>query len=435
MTPYPIPPLSAEARAICTARMAEMQDKTAFLQGIDPVLLDLSLREPAVGIPMGHTVENKYQLLQLAREMGFNDILLGTFDVSLPEVPQVDDVFAQQLKASGADLTGCFAFATIGTFKPDGEFQPDLSMTKLVAYGIPNTILDVDVSRAFVAPTPEARQSFIDRLVASIQWLHANLRGDRGGPPRIYINYQDMPDAFYEDWEWVATIAAVLAQQPVAAATFEDGRGTSFPFQIGAMTAVVRAQLRPDQHLLVHMHVGCGMENANLIEALFNGADGVWAGFAREAATIGHAPSSELLANLARIGNRAVERYRLERLYPIAQAMTRINTLAAEPDDFPVIGANAYRTMLTFFEQAGAAWMDLPPQRIGAPAGWRVAPVASDTPVIAGRLAECGVTEPVSQTVLDRMRALMRQDMIAGQRIAYDDPPNLIALYRRALGA
>ncbi|HSC79821.1 MAG TPA: hypothetical protein VLC08_05690 [Chitinolyticbacter sp.] len=434
MPHYPIPPLSPQALAACQARIAQMQDKTATLQRIDPVLLDLSLREPAVGIPLGHTVANKYELLDLARQAGFTDILLGTFDVSLPKVPQVDDVFVQQLNAAGADLTGCFAFATIGSFNDQGVFQPDISMQKLVDYRIPNTIVDIDVANDAVPPTPQARQAFIDTLVASIQWMAQNMRGDHGGAPRIYINYQDMPDAFYQDWQWVATIAAVLAQQPVAAAAFEDGRGTSFPFQIGTMAAVVRANLRPDQRLLVHMHVGCGMENANLIEALLNGADGVWAGFAREAATIGHAPSSELFANLARIGNPNIaRRYRLDRLVPIVQAMTHINTLQAEPDDFPVIGSNAYRTMLSVFEQTGANWMDLPAATIGATPGWRVTPVASDIPVIRGRLIECGVTEPVSDATLVQMRTLMREDMIAGLRICYDDPPQLISLYQRAL--
>lgn len=225
-------PAEREHDSVCIAHMAEKETR---LQSIDPVLLDLSIREPAVGIPLGHTLANKLALLKLAREFGFRDILLATFDVSLPEVPQVDDLFVEELKNRGGDLTGTFAFATIGTFPggPDDRFVPDTSMEKLAAYGIPNTIVDLDISKASLPPSE--RPTFERRLVASIDWMMTHMTGDHGGRPRIYMNYQDLPDAFFEDWEWVARLTKLLSGQPVAAVTFEDGRGTSFPFQVGAM--------------------------------------------------------------------------------------------------------------------------------------------------------------------------------------------------------
>jgi hypothetical protein len=431
-----LPDLSVTERAAGDTCIARMLTQEARLQAIDPVILDLSIREPAVGVPCGHTVDNKFALLQLAREVGLGDLVLGTFDVSLPEVPQVDDLFVQEMRARGMDFTGTFAFATIGKLQ-GGQFVPDISLKKLVDYGIPNTIVDVDISRAYVAPDPAARLAFAQRLVASIDWMITHMKGDRGGAPRIYINYQDLPDAFFEDWVWVAQLTKLLATQPVAAVTFEDGKGSMLPFQVGTAVTLLRQQMRPEQRLLVHMHTGSGMENANLIEALLCGADGIWAGFAREAATIGHAPSSEFLANLRRVGNCGVAtKYRLERLVPIVQEMTRINTLGPVPDDVPIAGANAYRTMLTFFSQETGRKMDLPPQTIGARPGWRIAPVASDNPVIAGRLQEVGVPAgEVDQALLDRMRTLMRQDMRDGLRIAYDDPQHLLELYRRAKSA
>lgn len=429
--PVALPDLTPAEHEEDRACIATMAQKEARLAALDPVILDLSIREPAVGIPRGHTLDDKLALLQLAREAGFRDILLATFDVSLPEVPQVDDIFVERLRARGEDLTGTFAFVTIGTLE-GAQFVPDLSMQKLVRYGIPNTIVDVYLSTGSLAIAD--RPAFVTRLQHSIEWMRTHMKGDGGGPPRIYINYVDAPDAFFEDWEWMARVTKLLGGLPVAAVTFEDGRGTSFPFQVGAMTALLRRHIGPGQHLLAHMHTGAGMENANLIEALLNGADGIWAGFAREAATIGHAPTSELLANLLRIGNTAVaRRFRLERLVPIVQAMTRINTLAPVPEDFPIIGANAYRNMLSFFEQRPGRKMDLPGTAIGAAPGWRITPVTSDAPVITGRLVEIGVAPAeITPALITRMRTLMRDDMRAGERIEYDQPENLRALFERA---
>jgi hypothetical protein len=433
-SPLPsLPRLSAEERRHCDQIQKRSEAQLERLRTVNPVLLDLSIREPSVGTPLGHTVDNKLELLALARRMGFSDILLATFDVSLPDEPQVDDDFVQLLVDRGEDLTGCFAFTTIAMAK--GKFAPNISMTKTAQYGIPNTIVDLDISRESLPPDEKSRRRFLAWLAEGIQWFQQNLRGDRGGKPRIYINYQDMTDAWTLDREWVLQLTRFLASQPIAAVTFEDGRGTLFPFQIGAATATLRHLLPRDKRVLVHLHSGNGMENAGLIEALLQGADGVWAGFTKEAATIGHASGAELLANLARVNNPHVANtYRLKELLPIAHRMTEINTRRPTPDDFPIIGANAYRTMLSVFEQKAGKPMDLPPERIGGSYGYRITAVASDYPVIRGRLRqELGLSaKSISTDLLETMRRLMRRDLRAGIRLDYDDPGQLRDLYERA---
>jgi hypothetical protein len=78
--------------------------------------------------------------------------------------------------------------------------------------------------------------------------------------------------------------------------------------------------------------------------------------------------------------------------------------------------------------------MDLPPERIGGRYGYRICPVVSDRPVIAGRLAAVTGAPAVSfpAAVLDQMIRLMRRDLRAGVRLPYDEPTELLALYRRA---
>jgi hypothetical protein len=208
------------------------------------------------------------------------------------------------------------------------------------------------------------------------------------------------------------------------------------PFQVGAFVAVARSYLPPPLKVLVHMHAGGGFENASLIEALLSGADGVWGGLPKRAAIIGHASLGELIANLVRVGNPHMKAYRLDQLLPLATTLQVLDEEAAVPDDLPILGANAYRLTMTFFEQKYERFMDLVPQAIGGQYGFRVCPLASDPPVIAGRLAEVTGRAAASfpQDVLVQMVRLMRRELRAGQRIVYDDPEQLMQLYVRAGG-
>ena len=203
----------------------------------------------------------------------------------------------------------------------------------------------------------------------------------------------------------------------------------------GIAAARARGRLPPPLKILVHMHAGGGFENASLIEALLNGADGAWGGLPKRAAIIGHASLGELIANLVRVGNPNMRQYRLDRLLPLATNLQELDDEAAVPDDLPILGHNAYRLPLSFFRQLPGRFMDLPPEAIGGTYRYRVCPLVSDTAVIAGRLAEvlCLQADGFREAVLEQMIFIMRRDLRAGERIAYDEPDNLKQLYARAL--
>ncbi len=403
------------------------------LQSLKPTLLDLSIREPSVGTALGHTVENKRSLLDLVKKMKFQDILLATFNYSLPDEPQPDDYFCQSLLDEGYDLTHCFAFTGVET-KYQRRFEPDPSLLKLKQYRIPNTIIDIDLNIK-----PDNYPLLIDNLHNSIRWILDNILGDKDNDskPRIYINYRDLPDAYHTAPQWVAEITKSLASLDgaVSAIAFEDPRGTYFPFQIGAMTRLIRSFIPNKMHLLVHIHSGNGMENACVIEALLAGANGAWSGFNKEAAFIGHASNAELLANLARCGNEHLGQYAMTELLSVASDMRAINKLDSQPDDYPIIGSNAYRSMLSVFDQRNDRFMDLPPERIGGHYGFRISPIASDVNVIQGRLKELDIVHDAPDDVINEMRRIMRRDLHAGQRLNYDNKKVLTELYQRAMRA
>jgi len=429
--------LSQDVRAI----LADTEKKLETLRSIKPYLIDLSLRENPVGARMGQTLADKLSILPRLREFGFRNIFLGTLDYSMPDELEVDDDFMMYLRDHDIDMRSCFAFTAMGIASPDGVFVPDPSQLKLQAYGVPNTLHEIYLSKAGMEGQYDLA-TLRRSLPLSIQWLNENIRGDSldnggDGKPRILINIVDGCDALAEDPETTCSILQLLAEQPIEGVSIEDDRGTYLPFQVGAYVAIARSLLPPPLQLLVHVHAGAGVENASAIEALLNGADGVWGGLPKQAAVIGHASLGELIANLVRVGNPHMQDYRLDQLLPLANALQVLDQELPIPEDTPILGNNAYRLPLSFFRQVPDRFMDLIPEAIGGEYRYRICPVVSDTKVIAGRLAEIMERPAVDfpEDVLEQMIRLMRRDLRAGLRIVYDQPDNLVTLYQRALNS
>jgi hypothetical protein len=247
------------------------------------------------------------------------------------------------------------------------------------------------------------------------------------------MNVVDLADTFYADQDFACKVVEFIAARPeISALSFEDARGTYFPFQVGAVVAAIKQLLRPDQKLIFHCHAGNGMDNANALEGLLQGADGYWGGMDRESSTIGHAPISDLIANLMRAGNKTMaQRYQVKQLLPIAQSMHVINTEQRTPLTWPIQGRDAYRQMLTDFDQIPSRLMDLPPDWIGGDYTFRIAPVGSDTDVVIGRVKEA-LAAVIDDATATTMILLMRQDLRNGVRLRYDEPAQLKQLLARA---
>lgn len=425
---------SKDARDRARAVLKDARKKVEKLAGIKPFLIDISLRENPVGSRVGQTIEEKMTILPRLREFGFENISLGTLDYAMPDEPEVDDDFMRRLRDTGADLRGCYAFTAIGLKDAHGVFTPDPSQIKLRDYGVPNTVHEIYLSR-FGMQGMYDLETLKRSIPASVQWLIDHVKGENGGPPRIFINIVDGCDAFAERPEETFDVLELIGGLPVEGITMEDDRGTYMPFQVGAYVAAARAILPAPKKILVHLHAGGGFENASLIEALLNGADGAWGGLPKQAAVIGHASLGELLANLARVKNHEIERmFRLKELLPLATRLQVLDERGPVPDDVPVLGNNAYRLSLSSFRQRDDRFMDLPPERIGGRYRYRICPVVSDAEPVRGRLAEVTgkAPETYSDAVVERMIRLMRRDLREGRRIDYDEPLHLLRLHYRA---
>jgi hypothetical protein len=419
------------ARAILTSTRKKLDRLTS----VEPYLIDLSLRENAFGSRVGQTLNDKLAVLPRLREFGMKNVLLGTLDYALPDELEVDDDFMKYLRDHHIDTTGGFAFTDIGIADRHGRFSPSSSQLKFQAYAVPNTLHEIYLSREGMAGLYDL-ETLRRSLPPTIRWLNENVCGDHGGKPRILINIVDGCDAFAENPDATFEVLSLLAGQPIEGVSIEDDRGTYMPFQVGSYVAAARALLPPPLKLLVHVHTGGGFENASLIEALLEGADGVWGGLPKRAAIIGHASLGELIANLVRVGNPHMKGFRVDQLLPLATSLQVLDDEQAVPDDLPILGKNAYRLTLDFFRQKETRFMDLPPETIGGRYGYRVCPLAADAIVLAGRLEEV-TGRPAStfpKPVLEQMIRLMRRDLRAGKRVVYDEPAHLLELYARAGG-
>jgi hypothetical protein len=420
----------AAARAI----WSRAQDKLAQLQNIQPYFIDLSLRENSVGSRVGQTLAEKLAILPQLRQFGFSNILLGTLDYSIPDELEVDDDFLMHLRDNNIDMTGGFVFSDIGQVNPDNSFTPSPSMLKMQSYGVPNTLHEIYLSDAGMSGQYTIEQ-LMASLPASIAWVNDNIVGDGGGKPRILINIVDGCDAFAQNPERTCQVMALLSQQQIQGISIEDDRGTFMPFQVGAIVEMARQYLPVPFKILVHMHAGGGFENASVIEALLCGADGVWGGLPKRAAIIGHASLGELISNLVRAGNQNMQQtYQLNQLLTLASGLQVLDDEEPLQPDLPILGSNAYRCTLDFFRQIPGRFMDLIPETIGGSYGYRICPLVSDPPVIAGRLSEITGSPPsvFPTDVLIQMIRLMRRDLRAGLRIIYDEPDQLLNLYARA---
>ena len=354
--------MSNEALERARAAVADADAKLEKLRSIEPYFIDLSLRENPVGSNIGQTLADKLRILPKLREFGFANISLGTLDYAMPDELEVDDDFMMYLRDNHIDMSGCFAFTAVGLVNAQGVFTPDPSMLKLQAYTVPNTVHEIylsDIGMKGMYDVETLRRS----LPISVQWLMENIRGDNGGAPRIFINIVDGCDAFAQNFERTCEFLNLMATLPLTGVTFEDDRGTYLPFQVGAYTAAMRSLLPPSMKILVHMHAGAGFENASAIEALLNGADGMWAGLPKQAAVIGHASLGEMIANLVRVGNPAMQAYQLKQLLPLATGFQELDELGPVPDDVPIFGHNAYRLTLNAFQQLPDRFMDLAPRQ------------------------------------------------------------------------
>ena len=179
-------------------------------------VLDNSLRESTVGQVVGHSLDDKFKILDEISKCGFHDQIVGAFS----QQRRVDDAFCQKLAERGSTDARLYAFTEDSDKTVNGEmlFGQDhipIGLKKMKKYKIPSAIIEVDVADESVdweGKFPVSK--FMEMIIFLLKWTHANLVEPGDSPPRNMLNLRDLPIAMLKCPERTLDIVAALAKLP-----------------------------------------------------------------------------------------------------------------------------------------------------------------------------------------------------------------------------
>eukprot|EP00931_Biecheleriopsis_adriatica_P043544 TRINITY_DN24898_c0_g2_i1.p1 TRINITY_DN24898_c0_g2~~TRINITY_DN24898_c0_g2_i1.p1 ORF type:complete len:662 (+),score=88.72 TRINITY_DN24898_c0_g2_i1:114-2099(+) len=414
------------------------------LQSMDVMVLDNSLRETEVGQLENHTVEDKKAIYAEVLKCGFNEIVVGLFK----EHKTVFDVFVSDLVDSGADRSSLWAFSNITDKRFDHQKREwdtslPIGLRKSRKYALYNLILEVDLNCERVTSLSlEDRDSALDRLIQMavdrVEWVQEFLALPGHPAPRTLINLRDLCAAMSSNPDIVEKFVKGVARSDPGpwGLIMEEPSGGYLPCQVGSCIHEVRRWWKQAagselQNFLVHLHKGYGLAEACVLEALVQGATGIWCGICEEGAAVGHASSCLTLTNLARLGNCSVmERYKCSALRSAAQAVTRITTRQDPNPKTEIYGERATDWVFDMGMDSGK--FDLA-DFFGEETHARITDLCSSNQIVH-RMTECFGKDEFNQDLVGNMIELLHRGSLDDDRHEMMSPLGIGVLYKSAGG-
>lgn len=412
--------------------LSRSEKKRHVLRELDMFVLDNSLRESSVGQLRGHTLENKWAILEEIKKCRFKHVIISGFT----PLPRVDDTFVKLLSERESDMSNYFAFSELGEGPLMQEFPAGLK--KMKTYGIQNPIIEIDLF-----PFASQLQTLRDLLLERIDYAYENLSIDA----KIFVNIRDVAPMMVKSPPTVFDIVKFLGTMPAGKRPFgimiEDRTGDYLPEQFGPWTRSLRRLMDEcdwkSSHMLVHIHKRWELAEAVQLEILASGADGVWASVCKEGGILGHACSSNSIMNLIRMGNTKVLRqYNCRYLRQAAINITKITTGEPPQTTQTIYGERALDVVFDEegkeeeFEQSEFKFDMNDFFSVKAPN--RVSTLASPT-IIKDRLIEVfGTNEQFTEDLAAKMKAVMIDELTNGRKEEYMSAKGLAVLFDRANG-
>ena len=404
--------------------------KRAVLKDLDMFVLDNSLRESTVGQLRGHTLENKWAILNEVKKCGFKHIIVSAFS----HVPRVDDAFVKELAEKEEDKSCYYAFTEIGEGK-DLEKMP-VGLEKMKEHGLRNPIFEINLAGC---PEPRHMQDLLEKR---INYTYEKLAKDA----KIFVNLRDMPFAMEKCPKVVFDIVKFLGNMPEGVrpfgVMFEEPTGRFLPEVVGGWTKAIRMLM--DQcdwqsgKLLVHIHKKWCFSEVTQLECLSSGADGVWASVCEEGAALGHACTTVSMMNLIRMGNKKVlKNYNCTYLREAAINVTKITTTKYPHPMQPIYGDRALDVAFDFGGIAGgklsegefdiAKFFGIdPPKRITT---------LATTNLVLERLKDLfGENEQFTEELAANMLTQMKKDLADNNKEEYMSEIGLAMLFEKSGG-
>ena len=433
----------AELLSMIDQDMSAWEKKARTLRELDIFVLDNSLRESTVGQLRGHTLDNKWGILQEVKKCGFDHVIISAFS----HVPRVDDAFVKQLSEKESDMSKYFAFSEIG----EGEMKRDfpVALTKMLKYRIRNPIFEVDIA-SFNGDASKL-ENLRELLQLRIDYTYSNLASDA----KIFVNLRDFAPAMssiktrLQVFEIVKFLATMPKEKRPLGIIFEEPSGNYLPAELGAWTRSVRQLMNKcdwkSAHFLVHTHKKWELAVSSTLECLANGATGVWASVCEEGAALGHACSITTVMNLVRLGNtKVLKKYNCHYLREAAINVTQI-TVGCPPHPKQTIYGE--RALDVVFDPLGGGMgggKDQPDagnfhsfdlcKFFGVKGPYRITTLATPR-MIKDRLINLfGENEQFTEDMAIKMKEVMIADLDIDRKEEYMSAVGLAILFERAHG-
>ena len=422
--------------ALVNDYLAKSVEKRKDLQELDLFVLDNSLRESTVGQVRGHSLDNKWAILEEVKKCGYDHIIVGAFS----HMPRVDDSFVAQLvKKEPGMVSKFFGFSEIRESREDLMSIP-VGLQKMIEYGIPNPIFEVDIA-SFIDG-----DDCVERMSTTLERRFKDTR-DHFKDAKILVNIRDFAVAMTKHPHYVYDIVKFIAkrkpEEQIFGLLFEEPMGKFYPEQLGAYTNAVRALMNEcnwkNGYFLVHIHEKWQQSEVCVEACLSNGANGVWASVAAEGAGIGHACSTITVMNLIRMGNKKVmEKYNCVYMRQAAINVTKITTGLPPPPRQPIYGERALDTVFDMQSSKGCGPGEDEEFSLaefyGVKAPIRITSVASYQMIVDKLVDVFGPNDQFTIEMARNMKVRMISNLTTGHKEEYMTPAGLAILFDSAGG-
>ena len=413
--------------------IAAVKEKREALMNLDLFVMDNSLRESTVGQLKGHTLDDKWAILEESKKCGFKNIIVASFS----HMPRVDDTFVEELCKKEDDLSCFYSFSEVG--KLDDITSIPIAMEKMKKYGLRNPIFEIDIANQ---EDPNFTEKMCNLLKERIRWTFEHLAADA----KILVNLRDFPFAMTQQSRSVLEIVKYLATMPSTShpygIIYEEPTGRFFPELLTGWTKSIRKCMDDNGWqsgvLLAHVHKKWGYGDVTQIDCLAAGANGIWASVCEEGAGLGHASSIVTIMNLVRMGNEKIKStYNCKYLRDAAINVTKITT-----------GHDAYPKQILYGERALDMAFDFPgiasghmgeheldvAEFFGIEAPMRMSTLASTDMVIEHLQDLFEDNEQFTEEMATNMKAKMIEDLTNNRKEEYMSHVGLALLFDRAGG-
>lgn len=195
------------------------EGKLERLKSIDLFVLDNSIRETTVAQIRGHTLGDKYKIMDQVVFAGIKHQLIGSFG----KYPRVDDVFVKELLGSEEmkkKYTGqsYFTFSEMFDDVVAGVPSPalPLGLERMQQYGVPNVVLEVSLACTRTNWNIWSNEKLLQLVDDRIRWIRNNC----GDNPLILINIRDFVTAWAHHATRTEMLVAHISKYPTESQIF-----------------------------------------------------------------------------------------------------------------------------------------------------------------------------------------------------------------------